>query len=126
MDFEQIAQRLEWLDNERRKDKLVISTLEERLTKLEGDIRPVFQEIREMEEEVNRIRSMLNRFEPIEASISKIRVDLTRMVEQVEKNQVEREREIEKNRQADIEALNQAIKVVRDGLDPIPLIKKRS
>ena len=35
MDFEQIAQRLEWLDNERRKDKLVISTLEERLTKLE-------------------------------------------------------------------------------------------
>ena len=124
MDFEQIAQRLDWLDNERRKDKLVISTLEERLTELEGDIRPVFQEIREMEEEINRIRSMLNRFEPIEASISKIRVDLTRMIEQVEKNQVEREREIEKNRLADIEALNQAIKVVRDGLDPIPLIKK--
>jgi chromosome segregation ATPase len=124
MDFEQIAQRLEWLDNERRKDKLVISTLEERLMKLEGDIRPVQQEMRDMEEEVNRIRSMLNRFEPIEASISKIRVDLTRMVEQVEKNQIERERDAEKNRLADIEALNQAIKTVRDGLDPIPSIKK--
>ncbi len=46
------------------------------------------------------------------------------MIEQVEKNQTERERETEKNRLADIEALNQAIKVVRDGLDPIPLIKK--
>ncbi|MAT41941.1 MAG: hypothetical protein CL609_06340 [Anaerolineaceae bacterium] len=124
MDFEQIAQRLEWLDNERRKDKLVISTLEERLMKLEGDIRPVFQEMRDMEEEINRIRSMLNRFDSIEASISKIRVDLTRMVEQVEKSQVDREREIEKNRLADIEALNQSIKAVRDGLDPIPMIKK--
>ncbi len=72
MDFEQIAQRLEWLDNERRKDKLIISTLEERIIKLEGDSRPLFQEMREMEDEVNRIRSMLNRFEPIEASICKI------------------------------------------------------
>ena len=124
MDFEQIAQRLEWLDNERRKDKLIISTLEERIIKLEGDSRPLFQEMREMEDEVNRIRSMLNRFEPIEASIAKLRVDFTRMIEQVEKNQTERERETEKNRLADIEALNQAIKVVRDGLDPIPLIKK--
>lgn len=124
MDFEQIAQRLEWLDNERRKDKLIISTLEERIIKLEGDSRPLFQEMREMEDEVNRIRSMLNRFEPIEASIAKFRVDFTRMIEQVEKNQTERERETEKNRLADIEALNQAIKVVRDGLDPIPLIKK--
>lgn len=124
MDFEQIAQRLEWLDNERRKDKLIISTLEERLMKVEGDITPVRQEIREIADDISQMRTMLNRFESLEASISKTRVDLARMIEQVEKSQIERDREVEKNRLADIEALNQAIKVVRDGLDPIPLIKK--
>ncbi len=124
MDFEQIAQRLEWLDTERRKDKLIISTLEERLMKLEGDINPVKQEIRTMADDINRIQSMLNRFETIEASISKVRVDLTRMIDLAEKNQIERDREMEKSRLADIEALNQSIKVVRDGLDPIPMIKK--
>ena len=34
MDLEQLGKRLDWLDNERRKDKLIIQTLEERLHSL--------------------------------------------------------------------------------------------
>ncbi len=35
MEIEQITKRLEWLDDERRKDKAVISTLENRISELE-------------------------------------------------------------------------------------------
>ena len=35
MDFEQIAKRLQWLDEEHRKDKAAIIALEERLASLE-------------------------------------------------------------------------------------------
>jgi hypothetical protein len=36
MEQEQLIKRLEWLDDERRKDKTTIATLEERLLSLEG------------------------------------------------------------------------------------------
>ena len=35
MEIEQLTKRLEWLDEERRKDKSTIATLENRLEKLE-------------------------------------------------------------------------------------------
>ena len=31
MDLDQLAKRMEWLEDERRKDKMIIQTLEERL-----------------------------------------------------------------------------------------------
>ncbi len=124
MDFEQIAKRLEWLDDERRKDKLIMSTLEERINKLERDITPVRQEILEVVDEVKRIQTMLARFDQVETSISKLRVDLTRMIESVEKSLTDKNRDAEKVRLADIESLNLTIKSVRDGLDPIPVIQK--
>ena len=33
MDFEQLAKKIEWLEEERRKDKLTISSLEDRFLK---------------------------------------------------------------------------------------------
>ena len=36
MEFEQIVKRLEWLDEEHRKDKAALSALEERIASLDG------------------------------------------------------------------------------------------
>lgn len=125
MDFEQIAQRLEYLEDERRKDKLVISTLEERIMKLEGDLTPALHEQQELSDELSRLRSMMPRFDQVEGSVAKLRVDLSKMIDAVEKAQVERDRDAEKSRIADVESLNLAIKAVRDELDILPSLQNK-
>lgn len=124
MDIEQIAQRLEWLDDERRKDKLTIATLEDRLARLEGKIPTLDQEIRESTDTLNRITSNLSRFEQLENSISQMKVEYNRLVDNEQKLRSEKERETEKVRLADLESLNRSIQEVRKGLDPIPELKK--
>ncbi len=124
MDLEQITKRLEWLDEERRKDKNLIATLEERLNRLEGSITPFSNQIKSLESEIARLASQLTRFEQIDAAMAQIRVDYHREIETIEKQRTDHEREVEKARRADINSLSKTISEVRKGLEPIPDLKK--
>ncbi len=124
MDLDQIVKRLEWIDTERRKDKTLIATLEERLIAAEGMIPNLVQQIRELSGEVSRLSAQLARFDQIETNIAQVRVDLSRQIDAVEKGRLEHDREMEKVRLADMENLNKSIAEVRKGLDPIPDLRK--
>jgi chromosome segregation ATPase len=124
MDQEQIIKRLEWLDEERRKDKLTIATLEERLAAMEGNIPPVHQQLREMSGEVTRIFSILGRLDQFEGSLAQVRVEFNRTLEGIEKLRTDHEREAEKIHRVEMEGINKSIADARKGLDPIPEMKK--
>jgi chromosome segregation ATPase len=124
MDFEQLLKRVEWLDEERRKDKLIIASLDDRLRKVEGNNTSSLQEIRELSNELNRLKTIPSRFDTVDAAISQLRVEYTRAIESIEKQRIEKDREIEKVRLADLESLNTSIANVRKGLDVLPEMKK--
>ncbi len=124
MDLDQLSKRLEWLENERRKDKVIIQTLEERLAAAEGSLPGLLQQVKEMSGEVTRLTAMLAKFDQVDASIAQIRVDLGRGLEGIEKTRVDRERELEKARLADQETLSRSISEVRRGQDSIPDLRK--
>lgn len=124
MDLDQLEKHLDWLDEERRKDKTIIATLEERLGRLEGEAPALKQQVKELSGEVVRLTAMLARFDQIESSVGQIRVDAARSLDVVEKARQEREREMEKARLADQELLNRSIAEVRRGLEPIPELRK--
>lgn len=124
MDLEQLAKRLDWLDDERRKDKIIIQTLEERLAATEGSLPGLLQQVKEMSGEITRLSTMLAKFDQIDTSLAQIRVDLSRSVDTVEKARAEREREMEKGRMGEQENLAKAIAEVRRGLEPIPDLRK--
>jgi len=123
MDLEQVIKRLDWLDEERRKDKILIATLEERLNRAEAQVPPVEQELKELDGAVTRLSSSLARFDAVDAAIAQIRVDYVRAIEAIEKQRADHEREAEKIRRADIESLTKSIAEVRKGLEVIPDIK---
>lgn len=124
MDFEQLIKRVEWLDEERRKDKLIIASLDDRLRKVEGNNTTFLQEIREITNELNRLKTIPSRFDTVDAAISQLRVEYTRAVESIEKQRIEKDREIEKIRLADIESLNTSIANVRKAMEVLPDMKK--
>jgi len=124
MDIDQFKKQLDWLDEERRKDKLLVATLQDRIADLEERIQPVDQRVNELEGDLARITTSLTRFEQIENSIGQTRVDLSRQVQEVEKQRAEHDREMEKVRLADLELTNRMIGEIRKGYESLPDIKK--
>jgi chromosome segregation ATPase len=124
MDFEQLAKKIEWLEEERRKDKLTISSLEDRFLKIEGNIPPLSQELKEVSNNLGRLQTLTARFDQIDAALSQIRIDYSRSIESIEKQRTEQFREVEKVRLADLESLNSSISNVRKNLEVIPEMKK--
>ncbi len=124
MEQEQILKRLEWLDDERRKDKITIATLEDRLVRLEGSLPGVTQQVKELGSEITRQGTLLARLDQFEASMVQIRVDFNRGIEAIEKQRVDHERETDKVRRLEFEGINKDIGDIRKGLDPIPDLKK--
>lgn len=124
MDLDQIIKRLEWLDDERRKDKLQIAAMEERIISLEGGLPGLNQQLKELSGDVARLSAMVSRFDQIESSLAQIRVDYARAIDAIEKQRGEHEREVEKSHRADLESLSKSIAEVRKGLEPFPEIKK--
>mgnify|MGYP001220051340 CR=1 FL=1 len=124
MDFEQLLKRIEWLDEERRKDKLIIASLDDRLRKAEGNYTALLQESRELSNELTRLQTLPARFDSIDAAISQIRVDFNRSIENIEKLRIEKDRDQEKVRLADLESMNSSIATVRKSIEILPEMKK--
>jgi chromosome segregation ATPase len=124
MELEQINKRLEWLDDERRKDKIVIATLEERVQNMQSQFPSITQQLKDLSGELSRLTSTLSRFDQLEQLQGQVRIDLTRKLGELEKQVEDTNREREKNRLADMEVVNRNIGEMRKGLEPLPEIRK--
>jgi chromosome segregation ATPase len=124
MELDQIVKRLEWLDDEHRKDKTSIATLESRIIALEGGIPALSQQIKDLSGEITRIAATLGRLDQFDASLAQTRVEFNRSLEGVEKARTDHEREVEKVRRVELEGINKAMGEIRKGQDPIPDLRK--
>jgi chromosome segregation ATPase len=124
METDQIQQQIDFIDNERRKDKAALATLEQRLTSLEGSFPGWIQQIQELNSDLSRTASQLSRFDDIAAALVQIRVDQARAVGAIEKQRQEHDREVEKVRRSDQEAITRSITELRKALEVLPDLKR--
>ena len=120
MEPEQIIKRLEWLDEERRKDKNTIAALEERVHQLEAGSIKQIQQVNEVSTDVARMMGYESNIDLLEAEISKLRIELGRSIETIEKQRVEHDREMERIRLMYVERINktdQEIHVLQDKIE---------
>jgi hypothetical protein len=57
MDLDQLNKKIEWLDEERRKDKTTIAMLVERLTVLEGTVSGAAQDVKAIQSETSPLHN---------------------------------------------------------------------
>ena len=124
MEYDQMLKRLEWLDSERRKDKTVIATLEDRLENLEKNNLDLSKQVKDLSSEVSHLSVMLARVDRLEESLSNVQIDLNRKMDAQEKQRVEHNRESEKIRRADLESTSKSLGDLRAQLTVIPDIQK--
>ncbi len=124
MELEQILKQLDWLDEERRKDKSRISALEEHITALDGNIKPYPQQIRELNAEITRLNAVLARVDGFEDTLRQARIENKQQNEKIEKEYKRREEENEKIRRTEIRAIDTSLAEIRKELEQFPEIKR--
>ncbi|HDN04710.1 MAG TPA: hypothetical protein ENF27_02080 [Chloroflexi bacterium] len=85
MDNEQLEKRIKWLDDERRKDKSIISDLENRLFNLEEKLNAVEKKTREYDSDLTRLRNSVSRVDDFEADLGVLRMDRKKELKDQEK-----------------------------------------
>ena len=123
-DPEQINKRLEWLDNERRKDKNQIAILAEQISALQSENIQLKSQIKDFQNEIARYSNIFPRIEQAESALSQLRVDAFRTIEEKDKVRSEKEKEIDLARRNGVDSLNRAIAEIRKATEPIQDIRK--
>ena len=85
MDNDQLEKRLQWLDDERRKDKTLLSNLENRLLKLEGKQESLQKKDLELDSDLTRLRTAVTKVDDFEAELGSSRVDRKKELKDQEK-----------------------------------------
>jgi len=124
MEFEQLVKRLEWLDEEHRKTRTSIITLEERMTALEGETDAVAKQIKSLVKQIADTATTAARLDQFDAIFAKQREDMNKVVDDLEKKHAKREKESVKRHQQDLQAVNKDIDGIRKSLTEVTQIKR--
>lgn len=117
MEFEQLVKRLEWLDEEHRKTRTSIITLEERMAALEGNIDAVAKQIKPLGKQIADISSTTARLNQFDSIFAKQREDMNKAIDDIEKRYQKREKEIIKQHQTDLVPINKEIDELKKAVD---------
>jgi len=129
MEFEQIVKRLEWLDEEHRKDKAALSALEERIASFSSDFSTLSKQIKDLNKKVSEIEPVPARLNQFDEILSKQRSDMNNALDDLEKKHQRRERDRLKRHQADLEEINKSLPKLdqsKDIAELKKLIKQRT
>lgn len=105
MDNEQLEKRIQWLDDERRKDKGIISDLEKRLLELEGKLDAMQKKDQEMDSDLTRLRTAVTKVDDFETDLGSFRIDHKKETKDQEKLYKSWVADAKKNLQAQIRGL---------------------
>ena len=124
MEIEQISKQVNWLDEERRKDKLKISSLEERLNDFETKIAPLEHKNTELEGSITRFSGLLTKLNEFEEMLLSIRVDNKQQVETLEKQVRKRADDNEKVLRQDVQRLETELGDTHKELEQVNEVKR--
>ena len=120
MELSEISQRLTFLDEERRKDKELVSTLTERLEAQTGKLQAQARQIQELEGILASTRAELVKFSQVDRAMEQLRQELTLLVENSDEKREKAHRELSRLRQVEQESFSRQIAELRQDIKPIP------
>lgn len=109
MDFEQLMKRMDWLDEERRKDKITLSALEEQIKGLEVDLRMTNKKIKEFNPLIAKVNIAPGRLDQLEMAINRQRTELLDLVDTIQHQQEGLLQDADKRYQMQFDGLSKVI-----------------
>lgn len=123
MDINQAARMIEWLDEERRRDKATIATLEERMAQQQDTIGMLSKRLNSMESDQTVIRTQITPTGREADLIDQVRKEMLQLIENVEAKRLTAERESERRVELGRETL---MRPVRDLSEKIERLERQT
>jgi chromosome segregation ATPase len=126
MDLDQLAKTVQWLDDERRKDKQEIAALQERLAALTTENGGLTRRLQQIDSDLAASTAVLQRLAKIDEILDGYRKEMTRQLDDLEQRRAEAAREDERLRKVEREGLNKSFSELRKGLENIARLERES
>ena len=110
MEINQIASMIEWLDEERRRDKAAIATLEERLAQQAGAIDQMQRRINSMESDQSMIKHETLPVQKEREIMERLRTEMRQSLENAEARRLTAEREAERRIELQRENIQRSVR----------------
>lgn len=123
MEPKQIEKRLNWLDEQRRKETDLVVGLQERLTVALDQIENQGKQIEDLSSEVAHISAQTSRISQFDDDLSKQRNDFSRRIDELLEQQAKRDRQHEKTKTDDREEIAKAISGLRVEIEELEEIQ---
>jgi DNA repair exonuclease SbcCD ATPase subunit len=124
MDYNQLMAKINWLDEERRKDKSEIAALTQRLIGTENESRDMAKHIKQLEADLAQAQAQLARLPRFDEALDKLRQEIILMIEEQEGRRKASERELEKLRRVELESQAKALAEFKRELAPLPRLQE--
>ncbi|MBS1250166.1 MAG: Chromosome partition protein Smc [Chloroflexi bacterium] len=125
MELEQLEKRLDWLDDEHRKDKIKLDELEDKILSLEGKLDAAQKKNVELDGEVTRLKTTIARVDDFDESLAKVRVDSGRSVKDLEKQTKNWIADAKTLLRSQMQGIDESLKELRSELDPVGKLEKQ-
>jgi len=124
MEVEQILKQIAWLDDERRKDKTILASMEDRLERIENNVQSLLQQVKEASGEITRLKSLSSRLDNMDEGLLKQKKEAKKLVDDLGKEFERRDEETEKVRKIEMSSLDASIAEIRKEMSAIPEVKR--
>ncbi len=124
MDLDQLVKRVQWIEDDRRKERDTLALLESRISAFEGGLTAINQQMQDLTGEVSRLSAVVARMDQFDNNLVQVRIEGRQQVEELDKETKRREEEIEKVRRVEFKALETSIAELHKGMEPIQKLDK--
>jgi chromosome segregation ATPase len=109
----QLAQQIKWMEDERRKDKAQIATLQEQSVGLAREIAEASRRLQEMDSTLKASQATLARLLNTDRVLEEFKTDIVAMINRLDDDRKKSERETERIRNLSIETLQRQINEIK-------------
>jgi chromosome segregation ATPase len=124
MDIEQLQKRIQWVEEDRRKEKDTLALLENKVTALEGSLSALLQQGKDLSSEITRLSAIIIRLDQYDQALIKARVEGKQAIDDLDKTIKLRIDESEKFRHAESRSFENSVLEVQKQLEVIPKLDK--
>lgn len=124
MDIDQLQKRLQWVEEDRRKEKDAIALLENKLVSLEGNLSAALQQGKTLSSEITRLSAVVTRMDQYDQAIINTRLENKQALDELDKALKLRIDESAKISQVQIKSYDGNFADVHKQLEIIPRLDK--
>jgi chromosome segregation ATPase len=124
MDIEQLNKRIQWVEEERRKEKDTLAFLENRVVAFEGSITGFSEQMKELASEITRLTTIVQRMDNFDNALLQQRTETRRSLDEISKEISVRMEESDKLRQVQVKPLENSLVELKKDLDAYTGLEK--